>query len=373
MYRPSLRSIWTLIILAAICFGLYEWSERSHIEYKLPNYTEKVAAAKLMDRALRSLQNATMEAGVFPDEAYDDPRLTAIIGQQFSLITTDFDVFESKLVGANPNFAAVAVDLLKQADVQRGDLVAVGYTGSQPGVNLAVLCACEALGVIPVTITSVGASWWGANHPDYTWPDMERYLNQQGILYSRPVAASLGGAGDKAVGLSKMGQDLIREAISRNGLELIHEDNLPADIARRIEAYHTAAAGKAYKAFVTAGQGEADLGHEANARLIGSGYQKKLPVKNYPSRGVIHAFNSEDVPIINLSDVSAIGREYGLGGAQMPLPEVGQGDVYVTERYDLRVAGISALIALALILVLVRLDAKLFRLKEAGVDPDTLM
>ncbi len=373
MYRPSLRSIWTLIALAIICIALYEWSENSRVEYKLPYYSEKIAAAKLMDRALRALQDVTMEKGIFANEPYPDPRLTAIVGQQFSLLTTDFDVFETKLIGANPNFAAAVVDLLKQADIQKGDLVAVGYTGSQPGANIAVLCACEALGATAVTISAVGSTWWGANDPDLTWPDIEHTLNTDGIIHSRPVAASMGGSGDKAFGLSKVGQDLIRESAARSNLPLILENNLPASIARRMKFYKSAAEGRPYKAFVLVGQGEADLGNAANARLLGSGYQSKLPAKNYPARGVAHLFNEQDVAIINLSDIAAIGELYGLGGPQIPLPEVGQGDVYVTERYDLRVAGISALIALALILVLVRLDAKLFRLREAGVDPDTLM
>ena len=373
MFRPSLRSIWTLLILAVICYGLYQWSERSHVEYKLPFFNEKVAAAKLMDRALLTLQNATMEQGVFTENPYDDARLTAIIGQQFSLVTTDFDIFESKLIGANPNYAAVVVDLLKQAKVERGDLVAVGLTGSQPGVNIAVLCACEALGAAAVTITAVASSWWGANDPDLTWLDMERVLNQRGVIHSRPLAASMGGTADRATGLSKMGQDLIRAAATRNNLPLISEDNITASVKRRMEIYAAAAEGKSYKAFVTAGQSEADLGHSTNARLIGPGFQSKLAHKNYPSRGVAHRFNEQDIPVINLSDVVTIARDYGLGGPEVPLPEVGDGSVYVTERYDLRVAGISALIALALILILVRLDAKLFRLKEAGVDPDTLM
>ncbi len=373
MYRPSLRSIWTLIALAVICIALYEWSETSRVEYKLPHYSEKIAAAKLMDHALRALQDVTMEKGIFANEPYPDPRLTAIVGQQFSLVTTDFDVFETKLTGANPNFAAAVVDLLEQAGVRKGDLVAVGYTGSQPGANIAVLCACEALGATPVTISAIGSSWWGANDPDLTWPDMEHSLNAQGIIHSRPIAASMGGAGDKAFGLSKVGQDLIRQSAARNNLPLILEDNLPASVARRMQLYKTAAEGRQYKAFVLVGQGEADLGHTANANLLGSGYLNRLPAKNYPARGVAHLFNEQDVAIINLSDINAIGHLYGLGGAQIPLPEVGQGDVYVTERYDLRVAGVSALIALALILILVRLDAKLFRLREAGVDPDTLM
>jgi poly-gamma-glutamate system protein len=306
-------------------------------------------------------------------EAYQDPRLTPVIGQQFSLITTDFDIFEAKLASANPNFAAAMVDVLKQAKVGRGDLVAVGMTGSYPGMNLAVLCACEAIGAIPVTVTAVGSTWWGANDPDLTWPDMERILNAKGVIHSHPLAGSLGGSRDEAFGMSNIGQDLLRAAIERNGLVPIHENELPASVARRMELYTEAAGGKSYAAYVAVGSGEADLGHPSNAKLIGDGYINKLPLRNYPSRGVIHTFNSQGVEIINISNPMVISQVYGLGGAEVPLADVGQGGVYASERYDMRVAGFSALVALFLIVTLVRLDAKIFRLREAGVDPDTLM
>jgi hypothetical protein len=57
----------------------------------------------------------------------------------------------------------------------------------------------------------------------------------------------------------------------------------------------------------------------------------------------------------------------------VPLPVVGTGAVFEEERYDLRLAGIAAVVILILLIVLIRLDARLFRLKEEGVDPDTLM
>lgn len=372
LYRPSLRSIWTLIVLALICLGLYKWSERSRVQHRLPYYNEKIAAAELMDRALRALQDATMEQGVFA-ESYEDPRLSAIIGQQFSLITTDFDIFEAKLTSVNPNFAAALVDLLKQAKVEQGDLVAVGMTGSYPGVNLAALCACKAIGATPVTITAVSSTWWGANDPDFTWPDMERVLNEKGIFRSRPVGASLGGSNDQAIGMSKVGQELIRDAIRRNNLTLIDEKSLAASITKRLKIFRESSGGKPYAAYISIGAGEADLGHSANVKLIGDGYIHNLPSRNYPSRGVIHAFNEEDVEVLAVSNPMAISRAYGLGGAEIPLAQVGEGDVYSSERYDLRIASVSALMALMLIVLLVRLDAKIFRLREAGVDPDTLM
>jgi poly-gamma-glutamate system protein len=371
-YRPSLRSIWTLLILAVVSCTLYYWCETSHVKRQTPNYAEKMAAADLMDRALRAYQETTTEKGVF-SETFKDARLDAIVGQQFSLITTEIGVFENKVVGANPNFAAVAVDLLSQCGVRKGDLVAVSFTGSDPGVNTAILCACEALGATPVTVTAIGSSWWGANDPELTWLDMESVLNKKGIVHSKPVAASFGGINDVAVGLSQVGQELMQTAARRNGLPVIHEDNIQASVAKWYQAFHDGASGRKYSAYVNVGDGIASLGDVENATLIRNGLNKRLPLQNYPARGVIHRMNADGVPVVHLYDIPALSRDYGLGGAHVPLPAVGAGAVFVEDRYDLRVALMAAAIAILVIIVLVRLDSRLFKLSDAGVDPDTLM
>jgi poly-gamma-glutamate system protein len=359
-------------MLAVLCYGLYYWSENSHIKRKTEDYAEKIKAAELMEQSLRAYQEATAAKGVF-DENYKDPRLDAIIGQQFSLITTEIGAFEAKVAGANPNVAAVAVDLLVRTGVRKGDYVAVAMTGSDPGVNTAVLCACEALGVTPVTITSIGSSWWGATDPDFTWADMETLLNREGIIHSKRVGASLGGINDNAVGLSQTGQDLMKVAIKRNSLTLIQENNLPAAIARRLEIYKAASGGKAYSAYVNVGDGVASLGDAENAALIHNGVNEHLPFQNYPARGLVHRFGADGVPIVHIANILDLSKRYGLGGAHVPLPAIGQGAVYIEDRYSLIVAGIAAVIALLAIVVLVRLDARLFKLADAGVDPDTLI
>jgi poly-gamma-glutamate system protein len=371
-YRPSLRSVWTLAILAVITYGLYLWCENSRVDRRMPYYDQKLAAANLMETALHAFQENAADKGVF-EENYRDPRLDAIIGQQFSLITTDFSVFETKIIGANPNFAAVAVDLLAQAGVKRNDYVAVAFTGAYPGVNTAVLCACEAMGAIPITITSVGASWWGASDPEFTWVDMEKLLNDRGIIHSRAIGGSYGGINDLAVGISQVGQDEMKAAIERGNLTLIHESSIPSSVARRYQLYRDAAGGKPIAAYVNVGPGVASLGHTENGRLIRNGFNRRLPLQNYPARGVVHLFNTDGVPVINFYDVARLSRDYGLGEARVPLPPVGEGDVFVMERYDLRVAGVSAALAIFLLVLLVRLDARLFKLRDAGVDPDTLM
>ena len=44
---------------------------------------------------------------------------------------------------ANPNIAAMIVDMLTQCGVKAGDPVAVNCSGSFPGLNVSVLCALD--------------------------------------------------------------------------------------------------------------------------------------------------------------------------------------------------------------------------------------
>ena len=371
MFRPSMRSIWTLLFLAVVSFGLFQVVNYFRILSRQPWYNEKIQAAELAVDGLEAFQRVQLEKGVFSHE-YEDPRFSAIIGQQFSLITTDYGVFEMKVMGANPNFAAVAVDLFKQAGLKSGDVVAVGCTGSNPGVNLAVYAAAEMLGLRPLIITSIGSSWWGANDPDFTWLDMEAVLERDGLIHFHSIAASLGGGEDHARSLSDIGKDMMRRAAERNAIPLI-EKSLAASIQKRLELYEQAAKGEPIKAYVNIGGGLASLGHAENGQLIPSGYHRHLPLRNYPARGVIHHFAQRGVHIIHLSNITAVAGQYGLGPARVPLPVTGTGAVFEEERYDLRLAGMATVVILILLVVLIKMDARLFRLKEEGVDPDTLM
>lgn len=371
MFRPSMRSIWTLIFLAVISFGLFQIVQHNLVPRRRQWYQEKIQAAQLANEGLKVFQRERLEKGVFTHE-YEDPRFAAIIGQQFSLITTDYGVFDAKVMGANPNFAAVAVELFRQANLKEGDLVAIGCTGSNPGVNLAVYAALQVLGLRPLIITSIGSSWWGANDPEFTWLDMEAALEHRGLTHFHSLTASMGGGEDRARSLSHIGKNLMRMAAQRNNIPLI-EQSLAASIQKRIELFEEAASGEKIKAYVNIGGGLSSLGHAENGGLIPSGYNQHLPLKNYPARGVIHYFAGRGLPIIHFYNIIHLAEQYGLGPARVPLPAVGMGAVFEEDRYDLRLAGIATAVTFFLLIVVIRLDARLFRLKEEGVDPDTLM
>ncbi|RJP76918.1 MAG: poly-gamma-glutamate system protein [Candidatus Zixiibacteriota bacterium] len=372
MYRPSIKSKRTLLVLMILAAGLFYWAENSRVWVRQPHYDMKLQAAQRMQQSLEVLRRDRAEAGWTLDEI-NDPNQSALIGVQYSLITTDEGDLGAKLTSINPNFAAVILQMLLDAEVQQGDQVAVAFTGSFPALNLATIIACEVLGAEPVIVTSVGASMWGANEPEFTYLDMERILYKQGLIRHRSLAASIGGGEDIGRSVSLAGRGLIEESILRNNVALIGGKSLEENQELRRQLYRQKAQGILYKVFINVGGGSAVLGSTENGDLIPPGLSKVYLQKNYPSRGLIHEFWEMGVPVIHLLNVDRLANQYGLPRAPVPLPPVGSGAIFQVERYNLTVAGISCAILFTVLLFIVILDRDKYKLKEEGVDPDTLM
>lgn len=372
MYRPSIKSKRTLLFLMVLAAGLYYWSENSRLQVRQPFYQEKLLAAQKMVEALNVLREDRLNAGWALDEV-NDPNQSALIGVQYSLITTDQGDLGSKLTVINPNFAAVVLQMLKDAGVRSGDLVAVSFSGSFPALNIAVIIACEVLQVEPIIITSVGSSMWGANNPEFTYLDMESILLREGIIQHKSLAATVGGGQDIGRSLSRVGRAAIEEAINRNEVPYLTAGSLDESIKLRRELYAQQAGSKGYTAFINVGGGIAVLGHTVNGDLIPPGVNKSYLQRNYPAKGLIHEFWERGTPIIHLLNVDQIADHYGLPRSPVPLPPVGAGRIFSVQEYNMTIAGFSVVILFAVLLAVLFLDRDKYRLKEEGVDPDTLV
>ena len=96
-----------------------------------------------------------------------------------SLSDTDTLMLSSKQITTHPNFAALIVALFQDAELSRGDTVAVSMPGSFPGANIALHSACIAMDITPIIMTSISSSSWGANIENFSWPVIEDYLFDQ--------------------------------------------------------------------------------------------------------------------------------------------------------------------------------------------------
>lgn len=333
MFQFSAKSKRVLIALTILSLVGLITVEFNKIDVKRSYYNQKFEASVLSKKAALFLKETRLQRGVFID-VVNDPNETALIGQDITQITTDRGYIDSKLTSLNPNFAAVIVEMLKDAGVSKNDVVAVSFTGSLPGLNIAVLAAVQTLKLKPIIITSVGASNWGANDPYFTWLDMEKELFDAGIFKYKSIAASIGGGQDKGRGLSPEGRKLIESAIKRTDAAFIREEFLEKSVEKRIEIYNRYKKDKPVKVFINVGGGIASLGSTENAQFIPTGLIESLPLMNYPANGVLIEMAKQKIPVIHLLNVTELATKYGLPVSPKPLPEPGNGEVFVKRQYN---------------------------------------
>ena len=185
----------------------------------------------------------------------------------------------------------------------------------------------------PVVTTSVGASMWGANGPHYTWLDMERVLFDRGVFTTRTGLASHGGGDDMGRGLSPSGRESIADAARRNGVPLLHSDNIEQAITRRMTFFEEQARGRRYRCYVNIGGGVASLGSGNNKPALPSGLSFELGPHNWSRKGTLIRFAERGVPVIHLLRVQTLAREHGLPIAPDYLPLPGEGEVFVRTMY----------------------------------------
>jgi poly-gamma-glutamate system protein len=335
-------------LLSLMAFLAVEYGKE---DVKLKWYDQKLEASRLASDATEYLKNLRMRKGVFVD-VINDPNETALIGQDLTPITTDRGYIEAKLTATNPNFAAIVVDMLKEAGLEKNDVVAIAVTGSLPGLNIAVYSAVQSLKLKPIIITSVGASNWGANDPDFTWLDMESLLFKAGIFNNKSVAASIGGGLDRGRGLSPEGRQLITDAIQRNKIDFINEEHLESSIQKRIDIYNNQRQKKKIKAFINVGGGISSIGSVENGKFIPTGLSTMLPMKNYPVRGVMIYMAEKNIPIIHLLNVNKLAQKYGLPINPIPLPRAGEGEIFIQKRYNvLLTLGVTIFLIVAIAFV----------------------
>lgn len=346
------RRKWILLGLASLALLLQAVLESTKTPTRQRDYELKLGAAELAAEAFQTLRHHRQMTGAHLD-ILSDPSGTGLIGPEFSLITNAHGDLEAKLTSLNPNWAAVMVQYFRQLGLGPGDPVAVALSGSFPGLNIALFAAIETMRLRPVVITSVGASMWGANNPDFTWLDMETLLYDEGVFTTRSQLASFGGGNDMGRGLSPDGRRMIVESAARNGVPLLEVENIAQAIDRRMAFYTEQARGRSYRCLVNIGGGIASMGNTHNRFLLRSGLNTDLGQHNWPRKGTMILFSEHGVPVIHLLRILSLAREHGLPVSPDYLPEPGEGDIFVKQMYRLPlVAVVLALYCMLCVLVL---------------------
>jgi len=353
MFRPYIKRTSVLVVVAVInLFLVYV----SYISYEFEpgsNYDVKIKSARIMREALDLTSSYSKQIIELTSDNYDRFDSGVIgVDSVSSPMTTKEGSLNSKVATTNPNFSALFIELLSEidsslVDVSIQDTIAVGYTGSFPGANIALLSACKAVNIYPVIISSIGSSSWGANQLDLTWLDIEKYLFRDFFDYKN-YAISLGGDGDAAIELSSEVIVKLKNKIISNNYNFIEAPSLESSINERMKIYHNAS--KSYKAYISIGGSAASLGDSTTMKMYlpGINYQKDPEMVE----SIVNALDEDlidmdidtivpvtekfieevNIPVINIRNINNLCTWYGLpyydedyNGLDM---EIGSGELF---------------------------------------------
>jgi poly-gamma-glutamate system protein len=284
-------------------------------------------ASVFMQRALDCIKDCREKKDLPIDENIDVNR-TGIVGVEFSELTTSIGSLKSKRTTTNPNFAGLVVFLLNKAGLKKGDTIAVGASGSFPAVIISVLAASKAMDLDPIMISSLGASQWGANNPDFHWLHMLECLWECGVFDFRPAAVSLGGDKDTGEDLEPGFRSSLIRAIKNTGFPFFFKSDLRENIKARLDLYDSRAGSREIKAFVNIGGNIANIGTDSEVLHVKPGISKIRKIPPEEKRGVLFEMAVRNVPVIHMLYIQGLVQQYGLPWDPIPLPQPGEGDIY---------------------------------------------
>jgi poly-gamma-glutamate system protein len=272
-------------------------------------------AADTMARAEAFLFAERERLGVHAEgEAAGDR--SGLLGGEVTPLMTTLGSLEAKRLSTNPEWARVLTLRLGSAGIGRGDLVAAGFSGSFPGLNLALIAACQALGADLFAVSSVTASTWGANQPGFTWPEMEARLVRAAIIKRVSVAITAGGDADMALDLDGDGRAVayaIRDASAqRLGIPGLQARDFGEAVGKRLAAYRRAGNGRPIALYVNVGGADASLGRSTAILRLRSGFLPPMPFGRRDEQGVTARLAGDGVPILVLLNVRDLALRWGV-------------------------------------------------------------
>ena len=300
----------------------------------------KAQAATRMESYLQQIRQYKQELGL--EESPEDIHHSGVIGLPYTGITTTSGAIEAKRTAANPNMSALVVQLLREAGITSGDRVGAGFSGSFPGLNLAVLAACETMGVEIIYIPSVGSSTYGANWPELTFPEIAARLVEDGLLETRPVAYSYGGSKDCGLDMDQTLLSEISRRMEQVEISLLYEEDYQKNLSARRALYQD------IDCFIgvggnltTSGLGERDLGCGLLSNL-----EWIIPDEG---SGLVELYGSDGLPVIYLLNIKYLAADYGLPyDPESPEP-IGQGPLYQQLAYP-KIPGIVGVLLCCVVL-----------------------
>ncbi len=348
---------WIFLGITILAVALFYVEDYYKAPEKTAYYSEKLEASNLAAKAMAILKEEAIRRHIATD-SINDPNETYLVGTKYSIITADRVPLTDVLVSLNPNFAAAVAEMITELKLRKGDLVAVNTSSTFPGLNIAVLSACEVLGIEPLIITAAASASYGANNPDFTWLDMESHLKKSAIFQFTTYAASIGGEKDNGEGISPEGRIMLLRSIERNNARLVNSPSLAENIAQRFSIYHKLAEerNKPLKAYIDIGGTVTGFGQTIPDTLVKPGINKYPEQQFFSNYGLIQRMVEKRIPIIFLGNIKSLALSRGLVITAIPQPQPGQDELFFKEKYSIKLAVFFLLLIVVMLFLYIRIE-----------------
>ena len=321
MFRPQIQKSRILVFMALITMLSVFWVSNSMEYIPTDDINEKKEATRIMSSYLKSIKNK-VKSIENPNDIYE----SGLIGLDSSAVTSLFDnkqnsFLNSKIACTHPNFAALIVNMFNEAELSRGDTIAVSMTGSLPGANIALFAACEAFDITPVVISSVASSAWGANRENFTWLDIESLLFNENLISSDFIskASSIGGGGDIGENLTDAGIEIIEEKILSNDIDrFINQNSTKKNINKKMSLYNDFKIIEDYSAFVNIGGNVSSIGTGIGKDTMKVGVIFPIEINDILDENsefeetLAYKFLDSDVVFINIKNIKDLSQSWNL-------------------------------------------------------------
>jgi poly-gamma-glutamate system protein len=276
-------------------------------------------AAELMIQACGSVRDRRAAGGWIPDTSID-PNRTGMIGEEYGPYTTSLGDLAAKRSSTDPSFAALAVRLYAEAGAKKGDVIAIGASGSFPALLVAALAAAKASGLTAIVIGSIGSSTWGANADGFTMDELLGDLSKSALAGF--IVAAEGEAGDGDVGreFDRATASYLRSRVVEAGLPLLETAGARASALERVAIYEREAGDRRIACYVNIGGNIASIGDGSEVVSLRPGFVNPDWRAVAPeNRGALYEMAARGIPVIHLLNMRGLAARYSLPWDPSPL------------------------------------------------------
>lgn len=267
-------------------------------------------------QALWQAREARVSEVIRRELAETDPHQSGLVGIEDSDLTSTPGYLDAKQCTTRAEWIEVLRGWFRRLNLQPGDRVAIGSSGSMPGFLLAARLAAESMDLEPVIIASLTASNYGANIEAFDLLHMEVVLLREGIVRVPLRAITPGGNRDRNHGAEPALQAHVTRRLAELGggpIEVLQPQTIREAYEVRMRLFFAEAGAKV---FINIGGHAINYGSGVRALGLPGGLVDAASVP--PSEGDAEVLSitlqslRRGTPVINLLNVRGLAESAGI-------------------------------------------------------------